>query len=246
MKRLLLAVSFATWFMAPVATQTPAVPELPFESVPDPLTLPAGHALRRDRRCRRELEGTRLRLLARQFDRAGLHGHRLAAARVRSQGQVRPRDRQEQLRLGLRACGAHRQAGQHLDRRQGLEHDPEVQPAGPGRLGVRTQGRVVAPRRAAGLRLAAERPPPARRCRRHASAEQQSAQSAAGASRQRVQPADRRGVGFAGQFVLQRRLRQFTRRQGERERRVGRQLGFARQGAGTVRYAAWHRGRAEG
>ncbi len=40
MKRLLLAVSFATWFMVPVATQTPAVPELPFESVPDPLTLP--------------------------------------------------------------------------------------------------------------------------------------------------------------------------------------------------------------
>jgi streptogramin lyase len=40
MKRLLLAVSFVTWCMAPVATQTPAVPELPFESVPDPLTLP--------------------------------------------------------------------------------------------------------------------------------------------------------------------------------------------------------------
>lgn len=40
MKRLLFAVLFATWFMAPVATQTPAVPELPFESVPDPLTLP--------------------------------------------------------------------------------------------------------------------------------------------------------------------------------------------------------------
>ena len=40
MKRLLLAVSFAAWFMAPVATQTPAVPELQFESVPDPLTLP--------------------------------------------------------------------------------------------------------------------------------------------------------------------------------------------------------------
>lgn len=41
MKRLLLAVSFATWFMVPVATQTPAVPQLPFESVPDPLTLPS-------------------------------------------------------------------------------------------------------------------------------------------------------------------------------------------------------------
>ncbi|MDO8677695.1 MAG: peptidyl-alpha-hydroxyglycine alpha-amidating lyase family protein [Acidobacteriota bacterium] len=41
MKRLLFAVSFVTWFMAPVASQTPAVPELPFESVPDPLTLPS-------------------------------------------------------------------------------------------------------------------------------------------------------------------------------------------------------------
>ena len=41
MKRLLLAVSFAAWSIAPVATQAPAaVPELPFESVPDPLTLP--------------------------------------------------------------------------------------------------------------------------------------------------------------------------------------------------------------
>ena len=43
MKRMLLvAVSFLAWAMVPVATQTPAatVPELPFESVPDPLTLP--------------------------------------------------------------------------------------------------------------------------------------------------------------------------------------------------------------
>jgi hypothetical protein len=43
MKRLiLLAVSFVAWALVPVATQTPAatVPELPFESVPDPLTLP--------------------------------------------------------------------------------------------------------------------------------------------------------------------------------------------------------------
>jgi len=48
MKRLiLLAASLITWAMVPVATQTPAVatpapavPELQFESVPDPLTLP--------------------------------------------------------------------------------------------------------------------------------------------------------------------------------------------------------------
>ena len=43
-------------------------------------------------------------------------------------------------------------------------------------------------------------------------AEQQPAQPGAGASRQRLQPADRRGVGLEGQFVLQRRLRQLARR----------------------------------
>ena len=40
MKRLLLVLSLATWFIVPVATQAPAIPELQFESVPDPLTLP--------------------------------------------------------------------------------------------------------------------------------------------------------------------------------------------------------------
>ena len=47
MKRLILAASLITWAVVPVATQTPAgatqaaaVPELQFESVPDPLTLP--------------------------------------------------------------------------------------------------------------------------------------------------------------------------------------------------------------
>jgi streptogramin lyase len=43
MKRLIVvAALFITWTLVPVSTQTPApVPELPFESVPDPLTLPA-------------------------------------------------------------------------------------------------------------------------------------------------------------------------------------------------------------
>ena len=47
MKRFILAASLITWAVVPVATQTPAgatqaaaVPELQFESVPDPLTLP--------------------------------------------------------------------------------------------------------------------------------------------------------------------------------------------------------------
>ena len=41
MKRTLLAITFFAWAMAPVSTeQAASVPELPFESVPDPLTLP--------------------------------------------------------------------------------------------------------------------------------------------------------------------------------------------------------------
>ena len=45
MKRVILAVAFVTWALAPVSTQQPPassspVPELPFESVPDPLAIP--------------------------------------------------------------------------------------------------------------------------------------------------------------------------------------------------------------
>jgi len=43
MKRLILAVLFVAWALVPVSTQTPtpaAVPELPFESVTDPFTMP--------------------------------------------------------------------------------------------------------------------------------------------------------------------------------------------------------------
>ena len=65
-----------------------------------------------------------------------------------------------------------------------------------------------------------------------APAEQQPAQSGARAPRQRLQPADRRGVGFAGQLVLQRRLRQLARRQSERAWRVGRELGSLGNGPG--------------
>ena len=207
----------------------------------------AGHSFRRDRRRGGQLEGPHLRLLARQR-RPGRPTWPPAAQLLEfdPKGKFVREIGKNNFALGLRARGAHRQAGQHLDRRQGLEHDPEDEPAGPRRVGVRTQGRVVAPRRAARLRVAAERHPGARRRRDHAPAEQQPAQPAAGASRQRVQPADRRGVGLAGQFVLQRRLRQFARRQGECEGRVGRQLGIARQRSGAVRHAARHRGGAEG
>jgi streptogramin lyase len=39
-RTLILTVLLVGWTLLPVSTQTPAVPDLPFESVPDPLTLP--------------------------------------------------------------------------------------------------------------------------------------------------------------------------------------------------------------
>ena len=92
----------------------------------------------------------------------------------------------------------------------------------------------------------AVRPAQPRRRRVTRAGEQQPAQPGAGASRQRLQPADRRRVGLEGQLVLHRRLRQLARRQGERARRVGGQLGLARQRPRAVRHAARHRGVAEG
>ena len=77
--------------------------------------------------------------------------------------------------------------------------------------------------------------------RGHAAGEQQPAQPGARPSRQRLQPADRRGVGFPGQFVLQRRLRQLARRQGQCAWRVGGELGLARQWTGSIRHPARHR-----
>ena len=169
MKRLILiAVSFITWAMVPGghANTAAAVPELPFESVPDPLTLPPDIHFG-------EIAGVAINSKGHifVFSRGNSTGPAYMATAAQllefdRERQVRSRDRQEQLRLGLRACGAHRQAGQHLDRRQRVEHDPEDESARPRGLGVRTQGRVVSPRRAARLRVADERPSRARRRRR--------------------------------------------------------------------------------
>ena len=228
----------------PSAAQS--VPQLPFESVPNPLTLP-------DDIHFGEIAGVAVNSKGHVFvfSRGNSTGPSymataVAAARVRCQGQVRPRDRQEPLRLVVRARRPHRQGRQHLGRRQGLGHDPEAQPAGPRRLGVRPQGRGVALHGAARLRAHADGPAQPRRRRGHAAGEQQPAQPGAGASRQRLQPADRRGVGLPGQFVLQRRLRQLARRQGQCAWRVGGELGLARQRPRSVRHAARHRGVAEG
>ena len=128
-KQALLGLFFAGAAVLPVAAQS--VPQLPFESVTEPLKLPddiqyfgeiAGVAV--------NSKGHVFVFSRRQFDRAVLHGDRRATARVRRQGQVHPRDRQEPLRLVLCARRAHRQGRQHLGRGQGLGHDPEDEPAG--------------------------------------------------------------------------------------------------------------------
>ena len=80
-KRLLFSCVMLGLSVAPITAQT--VPELPFESVPNPLTLPDDVHFRRNRRRRRQFEGARLRVLARQLDRAVLHGDGRAVARVR-------------------------------------------------------------------------------------------------------------------------------------------------------------------
>ena len=86
---------------------------------------------------------------------------------------------------------------------------------------------------------------PARRRRGHTAREQQSAQSGAGASRQRVQSADRRGLGLAGQLVftdgyVNSRVAKANAR-GEWVASWG-----ALATAGAVRHAARHCGLAEG
>ena len=58
-----------------------------------------------------------------------------------------------------------------------------------------------------------------------------------------VPPADRRGVGLAGQHLHQRRLRQLARREVRQERRLGEVVRRARQGPRTVQHAARHRDR---
>ena len=66
----------AAVIVLPTSARQAAVPELPFESVPESADDARRHPLRRDRRRRRQLEGARVRVLARQLDRAVLHGAR--------------------------------------------------------------------------------------------------------------------------------------------------------------------------
>ena len=71
--------------------------------------------------------------------RAHLLSRRLAALSVRSERQVREGNRTRRLRDQLRAAGARRSAGQHLDRRRRLESDREVRSRRPLSDGARTE-----------------------------------------------------------------------------------------------------------
>ena len=78
-------------------------------------------------------KGTSVRLHAdrqsdgRPWELAAVHARRLAAVRVRSERQVRARDRPGHLWVPGRARRARRCAGQHLDRRRGVEPGHQVQ-----------------------------------------------------------------------------------------------------------------------
>ena len=106
-----------------------AVPEIPFDSVPDFLKLPADLYLGEAAGRRGQFQGPRFCFLARQHHRAGLWRDRRAIAGVRSRRQVHPRNRQESLRLVFRPRRPHRQGRQYLGRRQRLGHDHQVQSA---------------------------------------------------------------------------------------------------------------------
>ncbi len=92
------------------------------------------HPPRRGGRRGHQFEGASVRLHAhRQSDRgagelAVVHARRVAALRVRSERQLRPRDRPGRVRVRLRARRARRCTGQHLDRGRGGEPGRQVQP----------------------------------------------------------------------------------------------------------------------
>ena len=87
------------------------------------LQAPAGHLHRREHGHRHELEGHDLHVPPRVRD---------AAVRILAAGQLRARDRPEQLRLRVRAFGARRRAGQHLGGRRRHRHAHQVQSRGQG------------------------------------------------------------------------------------------------------------------
>ena len=218
MKRPLFAVAM---LLAGSAFAQQRVPEISVHFGPRLPQSSGGHEFRRGAGRGRELQGPRLRLLAlEQRERPRVWRRGGAAVRIRSERQVRARDRQGPLCLVGGAQRAHRSERQHLGHRQGLEHDRQVQPAGPRRVGVRPQAGSGRRRRAAGA-----------------------SRSAAAAGGRQVPSADRRRVGLAGQHLHHRRLHQFARRQVRQERRLGEVMGHEGHRPWPVRHPALDRHR---
>ena len=122
----------------------------------------------------------------------------------------------------------------------------KMNPAGPRRMGVRPQGRVVAFRCAARLRVARCAASSKRAGVAVTRPQNNNPRNPVPVHRDNVfnQPTD---VAWdsQGNSYFTRRLRQLAGRQGERARRVGGQLGLARQRPRSVRHAARRGGLAE-
>ena len=171
MKRFLPLLLAATFLGALPAAPHSAAPEIAFDSAANALTLPDDIYLGEVGGVATNSKGdifvyTRTGHptdLARR--RARLRPWRLAAVPVRSQRQVRPRDRKGQLCLHVRPTGAHRSAGQHLGRRPDDRHGHQVRPRGPGPDDARPQagGRPGSGAGAGSCPPPARLPAPARR-----------------------------------------------------------------------------------
>ena len=185
-----------------------SVPEIPFDSVPDFLKLPPGMNFG-------EVPGVAVNSKGHVFvftrsNSAGGPAYAPAAAQLLefgSERRVPARNRQGPLRLVRSPQRAHRQGRQHLGHRQGLRHDHQVQSGGPRRHGSSAAGRNR----------------PTRTPNRGSTSDPPLA-----ADRRTLPPAHRRRLGFRGQHLHHRRLRQFARRQIRQERRLGEVMGRAR------------------
>ena len=125
--------------LGPPAFAQQAVPTIEFDSIPNPLRLPTNMYFG-------EVSGVAVNSKGHVFvlSRGNTTGPAYAAAATQllefdAERQVRPRDRQEPLRLVVRAHGARRSGRQHLGHRQGLGHGDQVRSRGPRRHGVRPQ-----------------------------------------------------------------------------------------------------------
>ena len=141
-RRIVLSLLLLGAAILPATAQS--IPQLPFESVPDPLTLP-------DDVHFGEIAGVAVNSKGHVFvfSRGNSTGPSYMATAAQllefdANGKFIREIGKNLYALVVRARRAHRQGRQHLGRRQGLGHDPEDESAGPGRLGLRPQRRSLA------------------------------------------------------------------------------------------------------